>query len=67
MRNLMQNPAACCVGGSHTWKKDFVRNVEAHESGLKILAPCPYRRFIEQDKLDKDGKPVLDAAGKPLR
>ena len=64
---LMQNPAASHVAGFHTWKKDFGRNVKAHESGLKILAPCPYRRFIEQDKLDKDGTPVLDAAGEPLR
>ena len=64
---LMQNPAASHVAGFHTWKKDFGRNVKAHESGLKILAPCPYRRFIEQDCLDANGKPLLDAAGKPLR
>ena len=64
---LMQNPAASRVAGFHTWKKVFGRNVKAHENGLKIFAPSPYRRFVEQDKLDKDGKPVLDATGKPLR
>ena len=64
---LMQNPAASRVAGFHTWKKDFGRNVKAHENGLKIFAPNPYRRFVEQDKLDKDGKPVLDTTGKPLR
>ena len=64
---LMQNPAASCVAGFHAWKKNFDRTVKTGEHGLKILAPCPYRRFVEQDKLDKDGKPVLDATGKPLR
>ena len=64
---LMQNPAASCVAGFRAWKKNFGRTVKAGEHGLKILAPCPYRRFIEQDKMDKDGKPVLDATGKPLR
>ena len=29
---LMQNPAASCVAGFHTWKKEFGRNVKAHES-----------------------------------
>ena len=64
---LMQNPAASCVAGFHAWKKNFERTVKAGEHGLKILAPCPYQRFIEQDRLDANGKPLLDAAGKPLR
>lgn len=65
---LMQNPAASCVAGFHAWKKDFGRTVKAGEHGIKILAPCPYRRFIEQDKVDKQtGMVILDAAGKPVR
>lgn len=48
-------------------EEDFERTVKAGEHGLKILAPCPYRRFIEQDRLDTNGKPLLDANGKPLR
>ena len=49
---LMQNPAASCVAGFHAWKKNFDRTVKTGEHGLKILAPCPYRRFVEQDMLD---------------
>lgn len=64
---LMQNPAATHVAGFQAWKKNFERTVKAGEHGLKILAPCPYRRFIEQDRLDTNGKPLLDANGKPLR
>ena len=43
---LMQNPAASCVAGFHAWKKNFGRTVKAGEHGIKILAPCPYRRFV---------------------
>lgn len=64
---LMQNPAASHVAGFHAWKKNFGRTVKSGEHGIKILAPCPYRCFIEQDRLDKNGNPVLDVTGKPLR
>lgn len=64
---LMQNPAATHVAGFQAWKKNFGRTVKVGAHGIRILAPSPYRRFIEQDKLDKDGIPVLDANGKPIR
>lgn len=64
---LMQNPAASHVAGFHAWKKNFGRTVKAGEHGIKILAPCPYRRFVEQDQLDAGGNPILDASGKPVR
>ncbi len=64
---LMQNPAASHVAGFHAWKKEFQRTVKAGEHGIKILAPCPYRRFVEQDRIDANGNPLLDATGRPLR
>lgn len=64
---LMQNPAATHVAGFQAWKKNFGRTVKTGAHGIRILAPSPYRRFIEQDKLGKDGNPVLDANGKPIR
>lgn len=64
---LMQNPAATHVAGFQTWKKEFGRNVKAKEHGIKILAPCPYRRFVEQEQRDRNGNLILGADGKPLK
>lgn len=64
---LMQNPAATHVAGFQTWKKEFGRNVKAKEHGIKILAPCPYRRFVEQEQCDQSGNPILGADGKPRK
>lgn len=64
---LMQNPAATHVAGFQAWKKEFGRNVKAKEHGIKILAPCPYRRFVEQEQRDQSGNPVLGTDGKSAR
>lgn len=64
---LMQNPAATHVAGFQAWKKEFGRNVKAKEHGIKILAPCPYRRFVEQEQRDQSGNPVLGTDGKPRK
>lgn len=64
---LMQKPDATHVAGFHAWKKQFGRSVKLGEHGIRILAPCPYRRFAEHDKLDESGMPILDADGNPTR
>ena len=61
----MQNPNATLVAGFNKWKNQFGRNVMKGEHGIKIIAPTPYKKKIEQEKLDPDTKlPMLDADGK---
>ena len=65
---LLQCPHATQVAGYNTWKNDFGRNVRKNERGIKIFAPCPYKTFVEQDKLDPNTKrPILDSGGAPVR
>ena len=61
----MQKPDATLVAGFNKWKNQFGRNVVKGEHGIKIIAPTPFKKKIEQEKLDPDTKlPVLDADGK---
>lgn len=52
---LMQCPQASLVAGFHKWKKDFGRTVKKGERGIQILAPCPYKKFVEQEVEKPDG------------
>ena len=64
----MQCPSASCVAGFHAWKKNFGRTVKKGERGIRILAPCPYTRMVETEKIDPYSKrPVLDASGAPVK
>ena len=61
----MQNPDATLVAGFNKWKDQFGRNVIKGEHGIKIIAPTPFKKKIEQKKLDPDTQlPMLDADGK---
>ena len=45
----------------------FERNVMKGEKGIKIIAPTPFKKKIEEQKLDPDTKlPMLDADGKVI-
>lgn len=54
---LLQCPHASMVAGFQTWKKEFSRNVRRGERGIKVLAPCPVRHKIEQEKDTVAGGP----------
>ena len=60
----MQKPDASMVAGFRAWETNFNRHVKKGEKGIRILAPAPYKKTIEQDALDPDTKkPIYDADG----
>ena len=61
----MQKPDATLVAGYNKWKNQFERHVKKGERGITIIAPTPYKKKIEEQKLDPDTHaPVLDANGR---
>lgn len=63
----MQKPNATLVAGFNKWRDQFERNVMKGEKGIKIIAPTPFKKKIEQEKRDPDTNlPMLDADGKVI-
>lgn len=63
----MQKPDATLVAGFNKWRDQFERNVMKGEKGIKIIAPTPFKKKIEQEKRDPDTiLPMLDADGKVI-
>ena len=63
----MQKPDATLVAGYNKWKNQFERHVKKGEHGITIIAPTPFKKKIEEQKLDPDTKaPILDAEGKAV-
>ena len=50
----MQKPNATLVAGFNKWRDQFERNVMKGEKGIKIIAPTPFKKKIEQEKRDPD-------------
>ncbi len=63
----MQRSDATLVAGYNKWKNQFSRHVKRGEHGITIIAPTPYKKKIEEQKLDPDTKaPMLDKDGKVI-
>ncbi len=63
----MQMPGATRVAGFHKWRDQFGRHVKKGEKSIKIIAPTPYKKKIEEIKRDPDTMaPMLDKDGKAI-
>lgn len=64
---MMQKPDATRIAGYNSWKNLFGRQVSKGEKGIKILAPAPYKKIKEVEKVDpKTRKVILGENGKPV-
>lgn len=62
-----QKPGATLVAGFNKWRDQFGRSVIKGEKGIKIIVPTPYKKKIEEPKLDPDTKlPMLDDNGNEI-
>ena len=62
---LMQCPNASAVAGFNKWRKDFGRTVKKGERGIAIIAPTPYKKIVEREKIDPvSKKPIIGQDGK---
>ena len=60
----MQKPDATLVAGYTAWQKNFGRQVMKGETGIRILAPTPYKKQMEVDRIDPStGQTVLNPDG----
>lgn len=63
----MQRPDATHVAGFNKWRDQFGRNVLKGEKGIRIIAPTPYKKKVEEIKTDPEtNTPILDADGKAI-
>ena len=64
----MQKPDATRVASYTTWKNQFGRQVNRGETGIKILAPAPYKKVMEVDKVDAlSGQVIRNANGTVMK
>ena len=63
----MQMPEATRVASFNKWKDKFHRNVRRGEHGIKIIAPTPYVKKVEEMKRDPEtNAPLVDQNGEVI-
>lgn len=63
----MQRPDATHIAGFSNWRNQFGRHVRKGEKGIQIIAPTPYKKKIEEVKIDPATKaPLLDKDGNAI-
>ena len=60
----MQRPNASLVASAKKWREQFGRHINRGEKAIYIVAPAPFVKKVEREKLDPDTKaPMLDENG----
>ncbi|MBR5361152.1 MAG: ImmA/IrrE family metallo-endopeptidase [Lachnospiraceae bacterium] len=62
---MLQRPDATSCQSFSGWK-EMKRFVKKGEKGIRILAPSPYKKEVEQQKTDSNGAPIFDSKGEPV-
>ena len=63
-----QRPDATLVAGFNKWKNQFGRHVKKGERGIQILAPVPFKKKVDEVKLDPHTQtPMLDRDGNLIK
>ena len=60
-----QRPDATLIAGFNAWNDKFHRHVKRGEKGISIIAPCKYKK--EVDDTYEDGTVKVDATGNALK
>jgi len=63
---FLQAPEATHLAGFRSWQTKFGRHVKKGEKAIKILAPVPYTKRVEKEKIDPDTRqPIIGEDGLP--
>ena len=60
-----QRPDATLIAGFNAWSEKFHRHVKRGEKAISIIAPCKYKKVV--DDTYEDGTVKVDAAGNALK